>query len=285
MAGKKWTEEEIQYLKDNGSHTNCRDMGRFLNRSTKSTQHKFNQLGIKKRKAAVGDVINGWEIANIYLEDAGQQKISMAKIESTICNQKKDIKLTLLTNGKIGWPDRRRPDVVLKNTTHGESKTRIYRVWKGMRNRTTNPKADQNNKYINRGITCCEEWSQYENFRDWAKQNGYDDNLTLDRINNDGNYCPENCRWTTWDIQTENKSNTTDDEIIAAFGETKSIYRWVNDDRCVVNIGTLRYRIKAGWDEKTALTKKPERLKRIDLNKWLESTYPDIYNEWYTNGY
>lgn len=284
MAGKKWSEEEIAYLMENGPTMNCKDIADHLGRTERSTQHKFGQLGIEKRKAVVGDVINGWGIVKIYLEDAGPQKISMAKIKSTICDKKNDIKLTLLTNGKIGWPDRRRPDVVEKNTTHGESGTRLYRIWSAMRSRTSNPKADQNDSYINRGITCCEDWDRYEDFRDWSNTNGYSNKLTLDRINNDGNYCPENCRWATWDVQNSNKSNSTD-ETITAFGETKSIYLWANDKRCVVNIGTLRYRIKAGWNEKTALTKKPERLKRINLDKWLQEKHPETYKEWYTNGY
>jgi hypothetical protein len=284
MAGKKWTEEEIQYIKDNKEKP-CKEIAAHLGRTERSTQHKFGQLGLERRKAAVGDVVNGWEITEIYLEDAGSQKISMARIKSTICDKVSETRLTKMTNAQIGWPDRRRPDLVERNKTHGESGTRLYRIWKAMRTRTSNTAADHNDKYINRGITCCEEWSRYETFRDWSNQNEYSEKLTLDRINNDGNYCPENCRWTTWDIQTENKSNTTDDEIITAFGETKSIYRWVHDDRCVVNVGTLRYRIKAGWNEKTALTQKSERLKRKDIKEWLEEKHPEIYIEWYTYGY
>jgi hypothetical protein len=62
-------------------------------------------------------------------------------------------------------------------------------------------------QYAGRGINVCLEWSTFEPFRDWAFANGYADNLSIDRIDVNGNYCPENCRWVPWKTQTENKRN------------------------------------------------------------------------------
>lgn len=93
------------------------------------------------------------------------------------------------------------------NYKHGEShKTRLYRIWLNMNNRCNN-KRDQNyENYGGRGITVCDEWRQnYMAFRDWALSNGYDEELTLDRINNDEGYRPDNCRWETLKQQANNR--------------------------------------------------------------------------------
>lgn len=90
-------------------------------------------------------------------------------------------------------------------TRHGESKTRLHKCWVSMRSRCNNPIGKDYENYGGRGITYSEIWDSYENFRDWALSNGYDDNLTLDRINTNGNYSPENCRWASDATQARNK--------------------------------------------------------------------------------
>lgn len=89
---------------------------------------------------------------------------------------------------------------------HGESRTRLYNIWIHMRNRCGKPKADNYKYYGARGICVCDEWkNSYETFRNWALANGYKENLTIDRIDVDGNYEPSNCRWTTVAEQNANK--------------------------------------------------------------------------------
>ena len=91
------------------------------------------------------------------------------------------------------------------NKTHGLGYTRLYKIWGSVRGRTLNPKNKQYNDYGGRGITICDEWLDIQNFYNWAMSNGYSDELSIDRIDNNGNYCPENCRWTTSIIQNRNK--------------------------------------------------------------------------------
>lgn len=80
---------------------------------------------------------------------------------------------------------------------HGETGTRLYRIWRGMKQRCSNLRLRKYKYYGGRGIEVCSEWRKYLNFRDWACINGYQDHLTIDRINNDGNYEPSNCEWVT----------------------------------------------------------------------------------------
>ena len=92
--------------------------------------------------------------------------------------------------------------------THGESKTRLYGIWRDMKNRCYNPNVAKYKYYGGRGITVCDEWREsYEVFRDWALSNGYVDDLQIDRIDVNGNYESNNCRWATLVEQARNKRN------------------------------------------------------------------------------
>lgn len=93
---------------------------------------------------------------------------------------------------------------------HGDScvgrKTRLYRIWCNMKARCYISSYTRFKNWGGRGITVCDEWkNSYETFRNWALAHGYEDNLTIDRINNDGNYEPSNCRWATYSQQAKNK--------------------------------------------------------------------------------
>lgn len=96
----------------------------------------------------------------------------------------------------------------MKKTGHGECDTNLYRRWKKMKSRCQNPHNQAYERYGGRGIKVCEEWQEYIPFRDWALANGFSEDLTLERIDVNGNYEPSNCKWITPLEQAWNKRNT-----------------------------------------------------------------------------
>lgn len=92
------------------------------------------------------------------------------------------------------------PDVCV--CCRNRSKTKLYDVWKSMRERCRNT---HNRNYGGRGIKVCAAWENYDSFKEWSLTNGYSEGLTIDRIDCDGDYCPENCRWTTYHVQNANR--------------------------------------------------------------------------------
>ena len=99
----------------------------------------------------------------------------------------------------------RKCSLSLKGITHGDSKVRLYNIFNHMIARTTKPNNKNYVDYGGRGITVCNEWLKYENFREWALNNDYEEHLTIDRINVNGNYEPSNCRWVNRTIQARNQ--------------------------------------------------------------------------------
>ena len=94
---------------------------------------------------------------------------------------------------------------------HGEShdhKTRLYNIWVHMRNRCNNPNREAYKWYGGKGVKVCEEWNEYSNFKEWAMANGYDDGMTIDRIDATKDYCPSNCRWLSKSDNSKHRQGT-----------------------------------------------------------------------------
>ena len=145
-------------------------------------------------------------------------------------------------------------------TTHGMFGTRIYNVWAGMKKRCKGTSsADHKKRYHDRGIRVCSEWMKFEPFKKWADSNGYSDELTIDRIDNNGPYSPQNCKFSTAKQQANNRSSSV---ILTLNGKAKTIREW--EESVNMKPGTIRDRLDLGWDIETAiftpLMKKGERL-------------------------
>ena len=144
-----------------------------------------------------------------------------------------------------------------RNTTHGMRNTRLYAIWHGMKQRTLEQTNKAYENYGGRGIEICEEWKNFEKFKQWALKNGYEDGLTIDREDNNGDYCPENCRWATYKTQANNRSNNV---LIEYNGETKTVSQWAEEKG--IRNDTLRLRLKRGWSIAKAL-ETPARKKKV----------------------
>lgn len=135
------------------------------------------------------------------------------------------------------------------NTKHGLSRTRIYKIWDNMKYRCLNSNCSFYNFYGGRGIKICDEWLDEENgfinFYNWSMKNGYNDNLTIDRINNDGNYKPDNCRWAT---QKEQMNNRSDNNFITINGRTQTVTQWGEETGIGDNV--IFGRIRMGWKDR-----------------------------------
>lgn len=124
---------------------------------------------------------------------------------------------------------------------HGLTGTRIQVTWSHMKQRCYNPNCREYEHYGGRGISVCEEWkNSVAEFAKWAYANGYKENLTLDRIDNDGNYEPNNCRWVSMEVQENNKRNNhyydindgryTLSQISKMYDISRnSLYYWINE--------------------------------------------------------
>lgn len=140
--------------------------------------------------------------------------------------------------------------------THGElvnkkKRTHLYSVWENMKRRCFNSKNKFYYCYGGRGITVCDEWkNSFEAFRSWSYANGYDEALSLDRIDVNGNYEPSNCRWITMKEQSNNKRTS---HFLTLHGDTKTLAQW--SEATGLSYPTILYRLKRGWSVEDTLMK------------------------------
>ena len=131
---------------------------------------------------------------------------------------------------------------------HGMSYTKLYKSWAAMKRRCDFPDALHKKYYADKGITYCDEWRDFINFRDWAFANGYVEGYTIERIDNSKGYYPENCKWISAKEQQNNKTNKSH---LIIDGVDKSYTEWAKEYGLKEN--TIRMRIKYGWTGKKLL--------------------------------
>lgn len=140
-----------------------------------------------------------------------------------------------------------------KKVKHGESHTRLYNIWHSMKRRCYAVSSKDFVNYGGRGITVCSEWlNDFQAFHDWAVSHGYSDELTIDRIDNDKGYSPDNCRWVTTKEQNQKKRNV---KLIEWNGQTHTLTEWATITG--ISAGVLSRRLKTGWSIEDTLTIKP----------------------------
>ncbi len=122
--------------------------------------------------------------------------------------------------------DKNRPHSRNGKPFHGGSGTRLFHVWVAMRERCRSPYNRKYPLYGGRGISVCDEWEDFSVFREWAMQHGYAPGLTIDRIDVNGNYTPENCRWATY--QEQNRNNRRN-RFLTFNGKTQCVQDWAKE--------------------------------------------------------
>lgn len=151
-----------------------------------------------------------------------------------------------------------RKNCLIKFKTHGKSHTKLYERFRHIRERCYKKNSESYKYYGGRGIKVCEEWNKdFMSFYNWAISHGYEDGLTIDRIDVNGDYCPENCRWVTTAIQNTNKRNNN---VVTIKGKKDILTNWCKKyniaRQCVYK------RLWRGWDIESAITVPPSRSNR-----------------------
>lgn len=166
------------------------------------------------------------------------------------CGNERVIRRTSLTTGNSKSCGCFSRDVATRrNTKHGGANSRLYRIWAGIIQRCCNDrKRYEWEKYGGRGIRVCDEWKQYEAFKSWAINNGYSDDLSIDRIDPNGNYCPENCRWATSYQQANNKRTS---KFITYNGKTATVREFADEYK--IPYSCLYTRLRNGWSVEKSL--------------------------------
>lgn len=169
------------------------------------------------------------------------------------CGNEKDIAGSALRYGRSTSCGCIPKEIITKrNLKHGyaarEKQERLYIIWKGMTKRCSNPNDCSYHNYGGRGIRVCDEWREYEKFREWSYQNGYSEELSIDRIDVNGNYEPENVRWATRTMQSNNTRRTI---RIPIGSVVHSLKEWC--DELNLNYSTVKHRLYRGVDIYTAM--------------------------------
>lgn len=167
------------------------------------------------------------------------------------CGKSTIVALNNLRSGKqVSCGCHKNAQTSKRNFKHGIQNKRLLGLWNAMKQRCNNPKNHAYKYYGGRGIKICDEWLEFKTFYEWAMKNGYEENLTIDRIDNDGDYCPKNCRWSNRFVQANNKRNNV---FVEFNGDRKTISEWAR----IIGIKqpTLSNRINnLGWSIDKAFT-------------------------------
>lgn len=219
----------------------------FLNAPVKSTTFAGVAVFIMKRLNLEGQRFGKLTVLNALSEKIGGRVFWNCKCD---CGNITKVSTNNLRSGAVrscGCLIKETASIV--NSKHKQRGTRLYVIWVDMRRRCRNKNRVEYPYYGGRGITVCDEWDKdFVSFYNWAMTNGYNDNLSIDRIDNNKGYSPENCRWVDNFTQNNNRRNN---HYVTINKKTKTITEWCrfygNNTQMVLE------RIKRGWDEIKAI--------------------------------
>lgn len=237
----KWTDEEIKFLTENYQTLSNQELSVALLKTQHSIGHKLHRLKLqrKKQQISIGSIFD--RLTVIELNVSNNLRLSYARCQCT-CGKIKNVQIRHLFDKKVKSCGCLSKEIKSLPKIHGQTNSRVYKIYHDMKSRCLNNNHKNYTNYGGRGITICNNWLiSFQNFYRWAMDSGYQNDLTIDRIDVNGNYCPENCRWIT---KQEQARNTRNNVIISAFGETKILSDWAKDERCNFEASHLSRRIK-----------------------------------------
>jgi hypothetical protein len=265
MAGNRWEKHEEDFIRENFTEMSCGEMAEKLGRTTRSVQHKYNQMGLERPIPQPGVYKNNRLLLISTREEETETQKRTIGIFKCECGKITEQRLTSVVQGTIKSCGCFKNELAAERCKtlsykHGDSaaNSRVFRIWCAMNARCYTKSVRGFHNWGGRGITVCDEWRKdYLTFKKWALENGYSDELSIDRKEQDGNYCPENCKWST---REEQGNNQRTNKLITAFGEMKTATRWTRDHRCKCNLNTLIYRVfqsKNKWNSEIAIQTPP----------------------------
>jgi hypothetical protein len=246
----------MNYVRDNFEKIPTEEIAKNLNRTKRAIFHMYERLGLEKTCVKPGDKFNRLEIKEIWSERKGGQNATRCLCLCD-CGKYSKCWLTSLVNDRTvscGCYHRERAAERAGKLMfmHGLTQHPLNFHWNAMKARCKYKSQLMYKNYGGRGIKVCQEWlDDFMNFYNWAINNGWEEGLTLDRIDCNGNYCPENCRWATYEEQANNKRSNVN---ITAFGETKTLAQWTRDPRCKTKPFNIQYRISQGYTAEEAIS-------------------------------
>lgn len=193
------------------------------------------------RKIHDNDIFGRLTVIKAYSKRYKNRFFSLCRC---ICGTEKEIDNGHLLNGQCKSCGCLRLELLNKkgrNSTHNQSYTRLYKIWCGVIRRGT---GKVNKKYYaDKNITLCKEWLSFSSFYEWSKNNGYKNNLTIDRIDNTRGYFPDNCRWVTPKEQANNRSTN---RLVCYKGQIETLANWSR----ILNItyASAKYRVNHNLD-------------------------------------
>lgn len=192
----------------------------------------------------IGEIVNNFLILEMYYElNSNNKKTSRFKLQCIYCDKIQSRSSSKVTHGNV------KCDCQKNFKNRGcDRNCRLGRIYHGMLQRCENSNKDSYEYYGGKGITVCEEWQTYEPFMEWSLKNGYNDDLSIDRIDYNKGYSPENCRWADNKIQSNNKSNN---HYLTYNNQTKTVQQW--GEFLGIKPNSIITRLRRGWSLERAL--------------------------------